>query len=68
MKVKDIVNKTTSSVVLVEANDEIVCDNLGYLGDYKKYENSTVKFIETFHSKSSGLYKYGIICVVKDKR
>lgn len=64
MKVKDIAAKTTF-VLLIADQEGIVCDNVGYLGDYKKYENATVKSIEPFHSRS-GIYKDGILCVVKN--
>ena len=66
MKVKDIVTKTTF-VVLISNSKEIVCDSVGYLGDYKKYENATVKSMYPFHTKS-GLYKEGIVCVIKDNK
>lgn len=65
MKVKDIVAKTTF-VVLVAKDGNVVCDSAGLMGDYKKHENATVKSIYPFHTRS-GLYKEGIVCVVKDK-
>ena len=65
MKVKDIVAKTTF-VVLVADEEGIVCDSVDYLGDYEKYKNTTVKSMYPFHARG-GLYKEGIVCVIKDK-
>lgn len=68
MKVKDIVAKTTFVVlVATEKEDKVKCDSVGFLGKYEDYKNATIKSMYPFHTRS-GLYKEGIVCIVKEKK